>query len=130
MDRELYKRWHNHPVRSLLNRAEQGDHIHADELDDLRLPDKQHRAAESAITRLRNGKAPGWDTQGAVVPAADQYSAEIVDALGPDHETREQYEQRRALAGDATAAANIRARKEASDGLADDILASQGVKPA
>ena len=112
MDRETYRRWHDHPLRYIVKRAAAGDLIRDDELDDLRLPPKLKRATRQAIDRAPELKPM----------QADQMSAELFQALPDGHETREQYEQRRAEAGDADALANIRAREEATERMADRIM--------
>jgi len=112
MDRETYKRWHDHPLRYLLKRAAAGDRIYPDELDDLRLPSRVRSAARQAIK-----EAPDLKPM-----QVDQLSAELVEALPPEHETREQHEQRRAQQGDADALANIKAREEATSRMADRIM--------
>ncbi len=112
MDRDTYKAWHDHPLRQVLRRAAAGDIVHDDELDDLRLPPKVKRATRQAVDAVKGQKQID----------ADRLSAELFQALPDDHETREQHEQRRAAAGDADAMANIRAREEAHERMADRIL--------
>lgn len=117
MRRELYKRWRNHPLRGILRRAQQGEHIYPDELDDLNLPDKVRKAAEQAIERCREEGAASDGLGGR----ADRLSPALVDALPEHHETREQHQQRRADLGDHEAHQAVRGREQAIEAMANDI---------
>lgn len=121
MDRDTYKRWRNHPLRSILKRAEQGQHVYADQLDDLNLPAKQRKATEQAIARAHEAHEAGTKNQYGVTGPADALGPAVLDSLPSHHETREQHEARRAREGDAAAQANIKAREQASDELVDEI---------
>lgn len=116
MDRDLYKIWHDHPLRWVLRRAVAGDHVHDDQLQDLRLPPKLEAATRQAIDEVKGLKQID----------ADRLSAELVAALPEHHETRTQHEERRAIDGDADALANIKAREEATGRMADAILRDTG----
>lgn len=120
MDRDLYKRWRNHPLRGILKHAEAGGHVYADQLDDLNLPDKQRKATEQAITQAHEA-GEARDKRFGITGAADALGPAIVDSLPAHHETREAHEKRRAAEGDAQALANIQAREDATDRLVDEI---------
>lgn len=112
MDKALYDKWKRHPIRDIIKRARQGDTIREDELEDLRLPPRVHRALKGAIAKA-----------GDLAPLeADDLSARLVEALPDGHETRAEHEERRAMTGDADALANVQAREAATARLADRIM--------
>lgn len=117
MERDLYKRWRDHPLRTLLGEAQAGNPVYSDQLDDLRLPPKVRKAAETAIERC---KEAGPSEQG-LHKTSDTLSAELVDSLGPDHETRDQHQRRRADAGDADAIRAVQAREQHQDSLVEEV---------
>ena len=117
MDRELYQRWHQHPLRYLLRRAAQGGHIYDDEIEDLRLPSKVRAATKQALA-----KAPKLKPL-----EVDHLSSELVAALPDHHETREQHEHRRAEQGDAEALANRKAQEQARAEMAERIRTDGGM---
>lgn len=120
MDRELYQRWHDHPLRHLLRRAALGDRIFDDEIDDLRLPPRVKAATKQAVGIVAAEKPKQIEV--------DHLSSELVAALPDGHETREQYEKRRATAGDAQALANLKAREEMTKRLVDRIEKNKGIR--
>jgi len=116
------KRWKNHPIRTLLSRAAAGQHIYEDQIADLRLPDKIEKAFRQAARDLRQRVEAGENVTGWTAIGVDYYARELVAALPAEHETRQQYEERRAMEGDAQALANVQARKAAIDLLADKVM--------
>ena len=120
VDRETYARWHDHPLRSLLRRAAAGDRIYDDEIDDLRLPPRVKSAAKQAMAKVAAEQPKQMHV--------DHLSGELVAALPDGHETRQQYEERRANAGDAEALANVKAREEATNRMVDKILENKGMR--
>lgn len=118
MKRDLYRKWKNHDVRGAIKRAAQrGTQLRDDELEDLRLSPRLRRAAKQAVS-----EALLEDNRGRRNRLADDMSAEIVDALPPDHEQKMEHLERRAQAGDADALASIKAKEEASSRIAERIL--------
>lgn len=115
------KRWRNHPVRDLLGRAAAGQHIYDDQISDLRLPDKVDKAFRQAAADLRRRVEAGENVSGWTGTGVDYYARELVSALPAEHETRLQHEERRAQEGDATALANVKARQDATERLADQV---------
>ncbi|TQN32065.1 hypothetical protein FHX37_1990 [Haloactinospora alba] len=109
MDYKTERRWREHPVRRLLNRAAEGDHVYSDEIDDVRLPVRERNALIQAMKTVQSRHE------------ADQISQEIFEALPDHHETRIQYEERRARAGDAQALASVQAREDAHERLVDEV---------
>ncbi|GLZ08966.1 hypothetical protein Acsp03_64320 [Actinomadura sp. NBRC 104412] len=116
------KRWKNHPIRDLLSRAAAGQHIYDDQIADLRLPDKIEKGFRQAAAHLAERAAAGENVTGWTGTGVDYYARELVTALPPEHETRLQHEERRAQEGDAQALANVKARQDAAERLADQVM--------
>jgi hypothetical protein len=119
VDSQLYERWRGHPVREILRRAAEGDHIYPDQIADLELSKSQERALQEAIERVTPKGAEKAPAMG--VGSADHLSSEIVAALDPHHETRQERMERRAHEGDPDALAAVKAREEANERLAERI---------
>lgn len=121
MDRDSWRRWRDHPLRGLLRRAESGDVVHADEIDDLGLPERVHTAVTQAIERVR-ASSPTERGYGGLV---DHLGPAIADALAHDHpdwETVAQRRERRAALGDPAAIRDLEATQRRTNLLADSIL--------
>lgn len=120
MERELYRKWNNHPLREILRQAAQGEPIRPDTLDRLQLPKKVRKAAEQAIDRVKpdaNGKKAKRMGPGS----PDHLSSELVAALPDEWETPRERRQRQAQEGDADALASLKAEEEAEQRMVDRI---------
>ena len=122
-DREVLKKWQEHPLREILRRASQGDRIYPDTLDRLGLPPVVRKAAEQAIGRVK----PGPDGKrvaryGPLSP--DAMSMQLVEGLyrvDAAYETPSQRRERQAAEGDPTALAELQAAEQGTKRIVDRI---------
>ncbi|MEX2623374.1 MAG: hypothetical protein WD651_06580 [Acidimicrobiia bacterium] len=118
MDRDFYERWHQHPLRRLLNQVANSKKpavIHGDTLADLKLPARQGKALREAMAQI---EATSGERRNQM---ADRLSAEILESLPGDYESREEQDSRRAEEGDPQALAAVKARAEATEEMADRV---------
>lgn len=132
LDPRLRKRVEEHPITALLRRAQHGQPVHTDELDDLRLPARHRGAMREALERVQaqerrpSGRVQShWGTFGMRTTLADELAAELVASLPPEHETTAEYHRRRANDGDPASLAWTDAQKRRGELIANEIMGGE-----
>ena len=118
MEREqIVKRMQDHPVTEALSKAASGRPVHDDDIKAANLPDKIERAMRQALQQVQASQAPR---------EAEELAFELIDALGPEHETLAELRERKASYGDPDALAAIKAKEEAHQRQMQTILQRTG----
>ena len=114
---QIIKRMQDHPITDALSKAANGRPVHDDDIKAANLPDKIERAMKQALKQVQASEAPR---------EAEELAFELIDALGPEHETLDELRERKASYGDPDALAALQAQEEARERQMQTILERTG----
>ncbi|MGH8916289.1 MAG: hypothetical protein ACRDZM_17465 [Acidimicrobiia bacterium] len=118
MEAELYQKFRNSPIRTLLRQVAANPKmpVRDDTLDALSLGAREREALTEAVEQIR-----GEQALNARQRHAEKAAAIIVESAGLDHETVAERTHRRASEGDPTARATVADEKAYFEEMADRI---------